>query len=329
MTFLKDFKANLTIINMRVCVLTYEGIRQSKEFYVRLMDELKKKFSSVTMIPIEKVTMKITSKGTSIMYRNKELDEFDVLLPRIGPSHANYGFLILSQLEGKVYFPNKPMSYLIARDKVFNLMVLASKGIPIPKTIVTISKKVARNLTQNFDGSLIVKAEGKSGGKGVIFARDFKSANTMIDALSLSKGEKLLLEEYVKAKGDVRLFVIGDKVEAAAMRVSSDRDVRSNIHAGGKYVNFDPPQKIKKLAIRAAKAIGAEICGVDVLIGEGKPVVLECNMNPGFYITKVTGINLFKRITDYVYENGRKFYSGENMFVDFISDVLRYFRDHL
>jgi len=314
---------------MRICVLSYESIKQSKELYVQLLEELKKRFSSVLMVPIEKVTINIGDGSTRVMYRGKELEDFDVILPRIGPSYAHYGYLVLKLLEGKVYFPNKPESYLIARDKVYNLMVLASHGIPVPKTIATVSKQIAKNLSFEMGEPLIVKAEGRSGGKGVIFAKDAKSANTMIDAFSISKGEKILLEEFIEAEGDVRLFVIGNKVHAAAMRVASERDIRSNIHAGGRYVPYEPDRRMKSIAVKAAKVIGADICGVDIMVGKDGPKVLECNMNPGFMITKVTGVNLFKRIADYLYDEARRFYSGENILTEFIAEVIKYLRDHL
>jgi len=312
---------------MKACVLAYQNIKQSKPLYNELVDNMRNKFSSVLLVPIDKVVMSVSGKEISVKYREKNLEDFDVLLPRIGPSYIDYAYLVLKRLEGKVYFPNKPDSWLIARDKFHTLMKLSEAGIPVPKTIASISKTIAKNLSPILGPRQIIKQEGGSGGKGVVYSETNKSTNTILDALSLRRGEKLLLEEYIENPGeDVRLFVIGDKVHACAKRIANKKDIRSNIHAGGKYVSFDPDKKLREIAVKSAKIVGADICGVDVIFGDGKPYVIECNMNPGFFITKVTGVNIFKRITDYLYDNAKKFYSDENILSDVFADVIKFFK---
>ncbi len=314
---------------MKACILTYPGIKQSKEFYQSLAFEMKKKFGSVFVIPINKLSINVNRKGVSILYRKREMDSFDVILPRIGPSYVKYAYLILKTMEEHTYFPNKPESYLIASDKLWTLMKLSEKGIPVPKTIGAISKEIAKRASKKIGEPIILKTDGGSGGKGVVYAKDLKSAQTMLDALGTRKGEKVLVEEFLPNPGeDIRLFVIGDVVHAAAKRVASKDDIRSNIHAGGKYEKFEPDEKMKKIAVNAAKAIGADICGVDIIVSDGKPYVIECNMNPGFYITKITGINLFKRITDFVYGRAKEFYVEENTLIDFITKFIGFFKKY-
>jgi ribosomal protein S6--L-glutamate ligase len=312
---------------MKACILSYKSIRQSKDLYTKLLEEMKKRFDSVLMIPIEKVSMVVDEKGVSARYRGEEMDKFDVILPRIGPTYVPYGYLILKTLEGNTYFPNKPESYLIANDKFQTLMKLSEKKIPVPKTISVVSKELAKTSSKSMGEPVIIKSEGGSGGKGVVYSKDLKSTKTMIDAISIRKGEKMLIEEFLPNPGeDIRLFVIGDEVHAAAKRVADKEDIRSNIHAGGKYKAFEPDPEMKSIAVRAAKTIGADICGVDIIVSNGKPYVVECNMNPGFFISQVTGINLFKRISDYVYFKAKEFYSEENTLSDFIAKTISFIK---
>ncbi len=314
---------------MKACILSYKGIKQSKELYMSLLEEMKKRFDSVLMIPIEKISMSVDEKGSTIKYRDQNLHDFDVILPRLGPSYVDFGHLILKTLEGNTYFPNKPDSYLIANDKFRTLMLLSEKGIPVPKTIAVTSKELAKSASKEVGLPIIIKTDGGSGGKGVVYAKDLKSTKTIIDALSTKRGEKVLVEEFLPNPGeDIRLFVIGDEVHAAAKRIAHKEDIRSNIHAGGKYQKFEPTDEMKKIAVKAAKAIGADICGVDIIESNGKPYVIECNMNPGFYITKVTGINLFKRIADYLYFNARNFYSDDDTVSDFISKTIHFIKKY-
>lgn len=301
------------MINMKACILAYKHIYQSKKHYLSLVKHMKKRFKSVQMIPIENVVIDI-KRGIEIKYRNKSLKDFDVLLPRIGPSYIPYGTLILKQLKETVYFPNKPESYNIVSNKFHTLMVLYEHKLPVPRTLLTISRDLAKTKLEKVGEPIVIKKLGKSGGKGVVYAKDIRSANTFLDAIPLERGEQILIEEYIENPGeDIRFFVIGDEVAACMKRIAKKSDIRSNIHAGGKGVPFQPTEQMKKDAVKAAKVIGADICGVDMIMGPKGPEIIECNMNPGFAIAGITNVNLFQRVTDFVYKQASLFHKGEDM----------------
>lgn len=301
------------LIMMKACILAYKHIYESKKHYLSLVEHMEKKFKSVQVIPIENVVID-TNKRIELKYRNKPLEEFDVILPRIGPSYIPYGLLILEQLKEKTYFPNQPDAYRIASNKFHTLMVLHKNRLPVPRTLVTISRELAKSCLEKVGEPIVIKKLGKSGGKGVVYAKDIKSANTFLDAIPMERGEQILIEEYIENPGeDIRLFVIGDEVAACMKRVAKKSDIRSNIHAGGKGVKFIPTEEMQKNAVKAAKVIGADICGVDMIVGPNGPEIIECNMNPGFAISEITGINLFKRVTDFVYKQATLFHKGDDM----------------
>jgi ribosomal protein S6--L-glutamate ligase len=320
---------------MKACILAYRRIRRSKPLYLELMEAMKKRFGSVLFIPIEHVSMNVSNDGIEVKYRNRRLEDFDAILPRIGPSYVPFGYLVLKELEGKVYFPNKPEAYLIASNKFYTLMKLRKAKLPVPKTFLSIERRVAKSICKELRGpSIILKRLGKSGGRGVVFAKDISSAYTIIDALPHARGGQIFIEEYLPNPGeDIRLFVIGKEVAACMRRIAKKDEIRSNIHAGGKGESFTPTKRMQRIAVRAAKAIGADICGVDIIVSNKKPFVIECNMNPGFYISKVTGVNLFDRIAEFVYQNTPKpkFVPmierfGET-FVERIRDLMEIFKD--
>jgi ribosomal protein S6--L-glutamate ligase len=309
---------------MKACILAYKAISQSKPFYLELVKEMNKRFKSVMLIPIDNVVVEL-NRGIKIMYRNLDLSTFDVILPRIGPSYIPFGYLILRHVEERTYYPNKPEAYLIASNKFHTLMKLHKHGLPVPKTMLTISKELAKTMLKKVGEPIIIKKLGKSGGKGVVYAKDIQSATTFLDALPLYRGEQLLVEEYIKNPGeDIRFYVVGDEVVACMKRIAQKSDIRSNIHAGGKGVPFQPTEEMKRNAVKAAKVIGADICGVDMIIGPKGPEIIECNMNPGFKISQVTGINVFKRITDFLYnEAGRFHHTDERSIFEKIGEPFR------
>jgi ribosomal protein S6--L-glutamate ligase len=309
---------------MKACILAYKHIYQSKKHYLQLIEHMNKRFNSVQIIPIEKVVMD-TNRKIELKYRNKPLDDFDVILPRIGPSYIPYGMLILKHLQEKTYFPNKPEAYNIASNKFHTLMVLQRNNLPVPRTILTISRELAKLSLEKVGEPVVIKRLGKSGGKGVVYAKDIKSATTFLDAIPMQRGEQILIEEYIENPGeDIRLFVIGDEVAACMKRIARKSDIRSNIHAGGKGVKFLPTDEMKKNAVKAAKVIGADICGVDMIVGPDGPQIIECNMNPGFAIAEITGVNLFQRVTDFIYKQALLFHKGEDMsFLDKIGSGFR------
>ncbi len=295
---------------MKVCLLAYKKISFSKKYYLHLVEELKKKFDSVLLANIENVTLKVDSTGlTRIFYKNQKLDDFDVIIPRIGPSYVNFWQLIHQELKNNTYIPNSVDSYKIAKNKFLTLMKLNENNIPVPKTILSIDIDLAKKKLVELGEPLIIKKMSSSGGRGVIFSKDIKSANTVLDALPHKSGEEIFLEEYIPNPGeDIRLFVVGDEVVACAKRVAKKEDIRSNIHAGGTYKNYTPTAEMKRLALKSAKTIGADICGVDIIEGPEGPVIVEVNMNPGFTISDITGVNIAKRISDFIYAEANLFW---------------------
>ena len=121
-------------------------------------------------------------------------------------------------------------------------------------------------------------------------------------------GTNILLQEYIEesAGEDIRAFIVNGKVVASMKRQSLDDDFRSNLHQGGEGTSVKLTDEERKVAQKAARAMGLSICGVDMLRSNKGPLVLEVNASPGFGIEKVTGRNVAGAILDYVEQNANR-----------------------
>jgi ribosomal protein S6--L-glutamate ligase len=91
------------------------------------------------------------------------------------------------------------------------------------------------------------------------------------------------VQEYIKEAGgaDIRCFVVGDKVVAAIKRQAAPGEFRSNLHRGGSAAVVKITPEERKTAVRAAKIMGLQVAGVDILRSNHGPVVMEVNSSPG------------------------------------------------
>src|SRR6185295_1639360 len=137
---------------------------------------------------------------------------------------------------------------------------------------------------------LIIKVARGTHGNGVVLAETRKAAQAVMQAFYV-EGVSFLVQEFIEesAGTDIRAFVVGGRVVASMERQSLDDDFRSNLHQGGEGRAIKLTDEERKTALRAAKAVGLSICGVDMMRSNRGPLVLEVNASPGFGVEKVTG----------------------------------------
>ena len=228
--------------------------------------------------------MDIASNDPSVHLEGKELPFFDAVIPRIGASVTFYGCAVLRQFEMMGSFPlNESVAISRSRDKLRSLQILARAGVGLPLTGFAHSTDNTRDLIDLVGGPpLVVKLLEGTQGKGVVLAETRKAAEATIDAFRQLKAN-FLVQEFIKEAGgsDIRCFVIGDRVVAAMMRTAREGDFRSNLHRGGtaKLIRVTPIERTT--AVRAAKKMGLNVAGVDILRSNHGPVVMEVNSSPG------------------------------------------------
>jgi ribosomal protein S6--L-glutamate ligase len=259
------------------------------------------RFSSVLFVPTEGIRIGVKKGKFPIFYREINLADFDAVVPRIGASKAMFGYLITKYLvESGVYVPMKPESILIAHDKYLTLEILNRVKVPVPETYLTMSPPSAKRIVSELKSPIVMKLLGGSGGKGVMFSDDEENASSLIDTLNVLR-QPLFIEKYIQNPGeDIRIVVVGNNTVASMKRIAKKGGKRSNLASGGKGVPYKIDSTLERIAIKSAKAIGAEVCGVDVIEGREGPIVIEMNITPGMKIADITNKNIPRVIADYI-----------------------------
>lgn len=281
---------------------------------LRLKEEAEKHGHQVKVIKYKNCYVSIDEQHPKVIYRGKEIGNFDVFIPRIASYMTRYGTAVLRQLEmanPQAFFMNRSIAITRARDKLRSTQLLARAGVAIPKTVFSRNETDIDVLLDEIGGTpAIIKLARGTHGNGVVLAETIKAAKSVMQAfyLSDSDGTNVLLQEFVKesAGTDIRAFVVGSQVVASMKRQSLDDDFRSNLHKGGlgEIVKLTPDER--KTCIKAAKAMGLTVAGVDFMRSERGALALEVNASPGFGIEKVTGRNVAGRIIDYIDRNAKR-----------------------
>lgn len=251
--------------------------------------------------------MNITSHNPRVHFKDEVLDDFQVMIPRIGASITYYGSAILRQFEMMgVYSLNESTSITRSRDKLRCFQVLSRHGIGLPITSYAHSTKMTEKLIKMVGGApCVIKLIEGTQGKGVILAETHKAAESVIDGFRQMKAH-FLVQEFIKESNgcDIRAFVIGDKVVASMMRRAKEGEFRSNLHRGGTAIPVDISPEEAAMAVKAAKALGLNVAGVDLLRSSRGPLVLEVNSSPGLQgIETSTGLDIATMIIEYIEQN--------------------------
>jgi ribosomal protein S6--L-glutamate ligase len=220
-----------------------------------------------------------------VYYGTERVPAPDVLLPRIGASVTGYGLAVVRQFEAMgVPALNGSAAIEQSRDKLQCLQVLARAGILVPRTLLAHQRASVPRLVEQVGGlPAIVKLIRGTQGVGVMLATSLEEAQALLGTF-WDLGQDTLLQQFVKESSgrDVRALVVGDEVVAAMRRQAKAGEFRSNIHRGGEGTALAIPESYAATAIKAARALGLEVAGVDMLESKKGPMVLEVNSSPGF-----------------------------------------------
>ncbi|MFT5170618.1 MAG: ribosomal protein S6--L-glutamate ligase [Candidatus Marinamargulisbacteria bacterium] len=279
----------------------------------RLVEAALERGHDVEVVDILKCYMNITANRPTVCIMKKSVKtklEFDAVIPRIGVSVTAYGTAVLRQFEvGHVYSINESIAISRSRDKLRTHQLLARKGIDMPMTGYASAAHATNDLIDFVGGApLILKLSESTHGEGVVLAETKKAAECVIGAFRGLKAD-FLIQEFIKEAGgaDIRCFVIGDKVIAAMQRQAAAGEFRSNLHMGGEaqLVKLTPSERA--LAVRAAKVVGLDVAGVDIIRSSRGPLVLEVNSSPGLKgIETATGKNVAGAIIEYIEKDSKK-----------------------
>jgi ribosomal protein S6--L-glutamate ligase len=233
-----------------------------------------------------------------ILYRGEEVVATDVhvVIPRIGASITGYGLSVVNQLDLMgVPVLNAAIPIARSRDKLRALQLLSRFGIDIPRTAMCRYRDEVEGAVHMVGGlPCIIKLIQGTQGVGVMIANSQAEVEGMLDTL-WTLGQEILLQELVEeSRGkDVRALVVGDRVVAAMRRTARAGDFRSNIHRGGVAEAIALDREYSEAAVKAARVMGLEVAGVDMLEARTGPKIMEVNSSPGFEgLEAATGVDI-------------------------------------
>ena len=270
----------------------------------RLVNAARRRGHSVAIIDPLRGYMNITPTAPEIHYRGRPLTGIEAVIPRIGTSVTYYGLAVLRQLEAMgVKALNSSDAVARSRDKLLALQLLANKGIGMPITGFAHSPDDTQDLIGLVGGApLVVKLTEGNQGVGVVLCETQSAATSVIEAFR-GLDAYFLVQQFVKEAGgsDIRCFVVGGQVVAAMQRQAAPGEFRSNLHRGGHATNIQITRLERSTAIRAARLLGLNVAGVDLLRTAKGPMVLEVNSSPGLEgIERTTGENIAAAIIEFL-----------------------------
>ncbi len=239
----------------------------------------------------------------SMFYGRDEVKSVDVVLPRIGATITDYGLAVVNHFDMMgVPVVNNSTPIARARDKLRCLQLLSRHDIDIPRTVMLRNPQHVEAALERVGGvPVILKLLQGTQGIGVMIAETREAVESVLETI-WGLGQNILLQEFVReSKGrDVRALVVGGRVIAAMRRTARMGEFRSNLHRGGSGTVVELDENDKRLALNAARVLGLEVAGVDLLESTHGPKVMEINSSPGFEgLERATKLDIARTMIDH------------------------------
>ena len=272
----------------------------------RIVDEAKKRGLEVEVCDPMKFSLVVNDGTVDVLHKGRHFTH-EAVIPRIGHSITEHGVAVLRHIEQLgIWTANTGQGILQSRDKLQASQILARNRIPVPKTVYVRDILDVEQAIETVGGlPVVVKVTQGTQGDGVFLRHTAFEVRNLVQGL-LMTGKSVLVQEYIaESHGkDIRALVVGDQVVACMRRRARGREFRSNYHLNGTVEKVDLPEGYAEAACRAARVLGLNIAGVDLLEGKDGPLVLEVNSSPGLEgIEKASGVNVAGAIVDYVMED--------------------------
>ncbi len=291
---------------MKIAILS-----RNRKLYstTRLVEACRQRGHEVSVLDVVRCYMDISQDRPELHYKGEVLSEFDAVIPRIGASVTFYGTAVLRQLEMMGVFPvNESVAITRSRDKLRSLQLLSRAGVGMPRTGFANSPDDIQDLIKMLGGApMVIKLLEGTQGIGVVLAETRKAAESVIEAF-MGMRTNILVQEFIQeaAGSDIRCFVVGNKVVASMMRQAAEGEFRSNLHRGGSAQLVKITPRERATAVKAAKVMGLNVAGVDILRSNRGPLVMEVNSSPGLEgIEKATGKDIAGMIVEFIEQHAK------------------------
>jgi ribosomal protein S6--L-glutamate ligase len=229
--------------------------------------------------------------------------QYTVAIVRGSTINTEQGRSLLLYLEQNgVFTINSQKAMELCSNKFSTYRILKENNIPTPRTFL-ISKLDSLDIAIKSIGNkfpVILKTLSGAEGIGVSIINDYTSLKGVLQTL-WQYNDELIIQEYLKIDGDLRIIVLDGKVLASMKRMKLKGDFRSNVSLGAEAIKWKVSKEQEELAIKTTEKLGCYYCGVDMFDVNGKLYVVEVNTSPGSKgITKYSGINVIDELLQYI-----------------------------
>jgi RimK family alpha-L-glutamate ligase len=194
--------------------------------------------------------------------------------------------------------PNPPTAIRLGRDHWATATSLAAAGLPVPASIAGADPEaLAAHAVSCLGLPAVVKQRRSRMGVGVIRCATRDHLEAVLDSM-WRVGDEVIVQRWLPGGAStLRLLVVGETVVAAARFSAGEDDWRSNAARGGSAERYDAAPEEERLAVDAARILGLGHCGVDLVIADEGPVILEVNPTPGFLrLEEATGVDVARAL---------------------------------
>lgn len=291
---------------MRIALLTQNPDLYSSRSLVRAA---RARGHHIDCVKTLEVTVNTSAHKPELFWGGRALTGYDAVIPRIGASVTLYGLAVLRQFEMMGVFPlNESVAIGRARDKLRALQLMARRGIGMPVTAFAHDPKQAGEVINMVGGPpVVIKLLEGTQGIGVVLGETFQSAKSVIEAFR-GVNVNILVQEFISEAGgsDIRALVIGGKVVASIARTGAPGEFRSNIHRGGSATRIRITPEERAIAVQAARTVGLNVCGVDMLRSKRGPLVVEVNSSPGLEgVETATEIDVAAKMIEFLEKHAK------------------------
>lgn len=255
------------------------------------------------IVPTLSCYLSVAKGDPQIFYNGRQLTGYDAVIPRIGISITFYGLAVLRQFEMRGVYPlNESVGIGRSRDQFRSLQLMARDGLRLPVTTFAHDARVSGQVVEAAGGApLLIKLLEGTEGVRVVLADTDRSAQSVIEAFRRAR-VNILVQQVISEPGatGIRVLVLGDQVIAATSR---SIDEESGVEPSGRH----EPAAVQitdaeaQAAVQAARTVGLNLAGVDLVRCEDGPIVQEVSSSPGLEdIEKTTGIDAASKIIEFL-----------------------------
>lgn len=277
----------------------------------RLAEEAEKRGHAVEMLRYPSFYVALSSGAGSLLRDGVPIKGLDAVIPRSLAGSVTYGLAVLRQLEtDDVYTTAKSLAIARSVDMLRSINILSRKGVDIPRTVFLREPSQADELIDfvGLPAVIRVPVSGRRGGNSTVLTETKKAVSSVIRAFYVSDAT-FIMQEYIQDEDaeNVRVYVVGSSVVASAKRggVSvGDQATSAGDQLIGIAVLSDAQ---KKVAVKAARALGLNCCTVDMIVSPDRSVVVGVDVFAGIEaLERVTKRNIAGKIIEYIEQNARR-----------------------